>query len=35
MNLYDYASYVGFAVAFLAYGGFMTVTGKIGPVTAR
>lgn len=29
MNLYSYAWFVGFFVAFFAYGGFMTVTGKI------
>ncbi len=29
MNLYNYAWLVGFAVAFFAYGGFMTVAGKI------
>ena len=34
MNLYNYAWFVGFAVAFFAYGGFMTVLGKIKPVRA-
>jgi NCS1 family nucleobase:cation symporter-1 len=29
MNLYNYAWFVGFFVAFFAYGGFMTVTGKV------
>jgi NCS1 family nucleobase:cation symporter-1 len=29
MGLYDYAWFIGFAVAFFAYGGFMTVLGKI------
>ena len=32
MNLYNYAWFVGFAVAFFAYGGFMTVLGKLKPV---
>jgi NCS1 family nucleobase:cation symporter-1 len=32
MNLYNYAWFVGFFVAFFAYGGFMTVLGKIKPV---
>jgi cytosine/uracil/thiamine/allantoin permease len=32
MKLYDYAWFVGFFVAFFAYGGFMTVLGKIKPV---
>jgi NCS1 family nucleobase:cation symporter-1 len=32
MNLYNYAWFVGFAVAFFAYGGFMTVLGKVKPV---
>jgi NCS1 family nucleobase:cation symporter-1 len=34
MNLYNYAWFVGFAVAFFAYGGFMTVLGKLKPVRA-
>jgi NCS1 family nucleobase:cation symporter-1 len=29
MNLYNYAWFVGFFVAFFAYGGFMTVIGKV------
>jgi nucleobase:cation symporter-1, NCS1 family len=32
MNLYNYAWFVGFFVAFFAYGGFMTVLGKLKPV---
>jgi NCS1 family nucleobase:cation symporter-1 len=32
MKLYDYAWFIGFAVAFLAYGGFMTVLCKLKPV---
>jgi NCS1 family nucleobase:cation symporter-1 len=31
MNLYNYAWFVGFFVAFFAYGGFMTVLGKLKP----
>ena len=34
MNLYSYAWFVGFFVAFFAYGGFMTVLGKLKPVRA-
>jgi NCS1 family nucleobase:cation symporter-1 len=32
MSLYNYAWFVGFFVAFFAYGGFMTVLGKLKPV---
>ena len=34
MNLYNYAWFVGFFVAFFAYGGFMTVVSKIKPATS-
>jgi NCS1 family nucleobase:cation symporter-1 len=32
MNLYNYSWFVGFFVAFFAYGGFMTVLGKLKPI---
>jgi cytosine/uracil/thiamine/allantoin permease len=34
-HLFNYAWFVGFAVALFAYGGFMTVAGKLKPVTTR